>query len=41
MAHDLVAAASTATAKDEAAAALAAFLDKRVDEVREELDGDA
>ena len=41
LAHDLVAAVSEATAKDKAASTLAAILGKRVDEVREGLNGDS
>lgn len=41
LAHDLVTAASEATAKDKAAVMLAAILGKRVDEVREGLNGDS
>jgi hypothetical protein len=41
MAHDLVSAVSGVTPKEEAAAKLAALLDKRVAEVREGLHADS
>jgi hypothetical protein len=40
-AHDLVTAASAASTKEDAADALAALLEKRMDEAREALNGDS